>query len=47
MNDEILIRGTDGKVKILIIPDFGEYKLVIQNGKVYRIERTESEIIKK
>ena len=46
MTDEIIIKRKGVEISKVKVPDFGEYKLIIQNGKVYRVEQTKSEIIK-
>lgn len=46
MNDKITIQSEGKKPLEFHVPDFGEYKIIVQNGKVYRIESTTSELIK-
>jgi len=42
----IQITDKNGRVHSYDLPDFGEYRFIIQNGAVHRIEKTESEILK-
>ena len=44
--DKVIIISNNDKTEIQV-PLFGSVNLVIQNGKVYKIEKTESNIIKK
>lgn len=33
-------------VKEITVPQFGNVNIVVQNGKIYKVEKTESNIIK-
>ncbi|MFI3684257.1 DUF2292 domain-containing protein [Vagococcus fluvialis] len=46
MSDKIIIRS-NGEDKEISIPPFGSINFIIQNGKVYKIDKSETIIIKK
>lgn len=44
--EEIIIKRDGKEIKVYQVPEFGECKFIIQNGKTYRVETTDSTIIK-
>lgn len=43
---DVITIKSGSNTKEIIVPNFGNVNIVIQNGKVYKVEKTESEIIK-
>lgn len=46
MREEIKIVSRDKTIKEMTLPRYGSIKLVIQDGKIFRIIKEESEVIK-
>lgn len=47
MSDKVIIARNNGKEEALKLPEFGKMIFTIQNGKVYKVETTESILINK
>lgn len=47
MSDKVIISRDNGKEEALKIPEFGKMIFTIQNGKVYKVEKTESILMNK
>lgn len=45
--DKIIIESEGQVKKEIVVPVFGDIKLIVQNGKVYKMEVTESTLIKR